>query len=246
MRDYIYDGTFEGLLTCVYHHYYTDRANGIFTKDNYQANMFCSYMEVETNPAKAQRVYDAIQNKISDYDLRSVYRAFLSSIPGKEMIILKYIVFGFRKGSSVSSLHGNPIVNDFQAILKKVSVETERMLQFVRFSVMEGDVLYAEIEPDHDVLELIHTHFCDRFKNEPFIIRDVGRDKAMIAYQKHWYISSFDDDMVPAISSEEADYRSLWKTFFDNIAIKERKNSRCQRQFMPERYWKHLTEMTLY
>ena len=84
----------------------------------------------------------------------------------------------------------------------------------------------------------------DRFKNDPFIIRDVRRNKAMISYQKHWYISTFDDSMVPALSGEETEYRRLWKTFFDNIAIKERKNSRCQRQFMPQRYWKHLTEMT--
>ena len=244
MIDYIYDGTFEGLLTCVYHHYYTDQANGIFTKDNYQANMLCSYREVETDSEKAEKVYDAIAAKISDYDLRATYKVFLSSAPNKEMIILRYLVFGFRKGRAVSSLHSNSVVNDFQAILKKVSVETERMLQFVRFSVMEGNVLYAEVEPEHDVLELIHTHFCDRFKNDPFIIRDVGRDKAMIAYQKHWYISVFDDSMVPALSGEETEYRRLWKTFFANIAIKERKNARCQRQFMPQRYWKHLTEMT--
>lgn len=66
----------------------------------------------------------------------------------------------------------------------------------------------------------------------------------MIAYQKHWYISDFGDDQVPNVSMEEAEYRRLWKTFFDNIAIKQRTNPRCQRNFMPERYWKHLTEMT--
>ena len=244
MIDYIYDGTFEGLLTCVYHHYYTDRANGIFTEDNYQANMLCPYMEVETDSEKAQRVYDAIEEKISEYDLRCTYKAFLSGIPKKEMVILRYLVLGFRKGYSVSSLHGNGIVNECQGILKKVSVESERMLQFVRFSVMEGNILYAEIEPEHDVLELLHRHFCDRFKNDPFIIRDVGRDKAMVAYQKHWYITTFGDDDMPSLSGEEMQYRDLWKTFFDNIAIKERKNPRCQRNFMPERYWKHLTEMT--
>jgi len=243
MIDYLYDGTFEGLLTCVYHHYYTESANGIYAKDRYQANLLCGYMEVDTDEEKAARVYDAIKTKISDYDLRSVYRAYLSSVPHKEEIILQYIVYGFRKGRAVSSLHGETIVNDFQSLVKKVSVETERMLQFVRFSVMENDILYAEIEPEHDVLELIHTHFCDRFRNDPFIIRDVGRDKAMIAYQKYWYISAFDDAMVPALSGEETAYRDLWKTFFDNIAIKERKNARCQRQFMPQRYWKHLTEM---
>lgn len=244
MKDYIYDGTFEGLLNCIYHHYYTDRANGIYTEDCYQANLLCDYQRVETDEQKAQRVYDAIEDKISSYDLRSIYKVFLSGNPDKEMIILRYVVLGFRKGRSVSSLHSNSTVNDFQSVLKKVGAETERMLQFVRFSVMEGGILYAEVEPEHDVLELIHTHFCDRFRNDPFIIRDVGRNKAMIAYQKHWYISDFGDDQVPNVSMEEAEYRRLWKTFFDNIAIKQRTNPRCQRNFMPERYWKHLTEMT--
>ena len=83
MRDYIYDGTFDGFLNCVYHHYYTEHANGIFTKDRYQANLLCGYTEVETDVEKADRVYRAIEEKISDYDLRCVYRAFLSSIPNK-------------------------------------------------------------------------------------------------------------------------------------------------------------------
>ena len=119
------------------------------------------------------------------------------------------------------------------------------MLQFVRFSVMENDVLYAEIEPDNDVLELIAGHFRDRFRNDPFIIRDLKRGKAIVAYGGHWYISGFTDDYVPEQSSEEQEYRNLWKNYFDNIAIKERKNPRCQRSFMPLRYWKHLTEVQL-
>ncbi|MDO4869200.1 MAG: TIGR03915 family putative DNA repair protein [Bacillota bacterium] len=244
MIDYIYDGTFDGLLTCVYNHYYIDRAGGIYTGDSYQPNMLWGSMTVETDEAKAAKVYDAIEEKISAYDLRGVYKAYLSSVPGKEMIILRYLVMGFRKGPAISSLHGDPVVKDFQAILKKISVEAERMLQFVRFSVMDGNILYADIEPDHDVLELLHTHFCDRFRNDPFIIHDVGRGKAMIAYQKHWYITDFDEDSVPRLSQEELSYRDLWKTFFDNIAIKERANYRCQRNFMPERYRRHLTEIT--
>ena len=117
------------------------------------------------------------------------------------------------------------------------------MLQFVRFSVMDGDVLYGRVEPDNDVLELLHTHFCDRFRNDPFIIHDVRRNKALVAYQKRWYISEFYDSDIPEPSEEEQCYRKLWKNYFDNISIKERTNPRCQKNFMPVRYWKHLTEM---
>ena len=140
-------------------------------------------------------------------------------------------------------LHGNQTVFDIQSIEKKIEVEKERMLQFVRFSVMENDVLYARIEPDNDVVELIAGHFCDRFKNEPFIIHDVKRGKALIAYRKKWYISQFDEEDIPEFSADEHDYRRLWKNYFENIAIRERTNPRCQKNFMPVRYWKHLTEV---
>lgn len=245
MIDYLYDGTFEGILTCIHHHYYTEKASGIFRRDEYQSTMLGGYMEVETDAVKATTVYEAIERKISSHDLRRIYKAYLSTDKDKETKILKYVVLGFRKGAGVSMMHGNQTVFDIQSIEKKVDVERERMLQFVRFSVMKNNVLYGRIEPDNDVLELVAGHFCDRYKNDPFIIHDVGRHKALIAYRKSWYISQFDDTDVPELSADEYDYRRLWKHYFDNIAIKERINPRCQKNFMPVRYWKHLTEMNV-
>ncbi len=244
MKDYIYDGTFDGMLTCIYHHYYTDRAAGICTEDRYRMSFLQEAMTVETDPEKADRVYEAIRKKISDYDLRCVYRAWLSCDAEKEMKILRYLILGFRKGYPIASLYGEPVVNDLQKILKKIYAESERMLQFVRFSVMEGDVLYAEVEPDNDVIELAARHFCDRFRSESFIIHDVGRDKAIVASGGRWIISAFTPDRVPACSDDEKACRRLWKEYFDHIAIMERKNARCQNNFVPLRYRKHLTEFT--
>lgn len=243
MVDYLYDGSFEGLLTCIYHHYYRDRASGIFHEKSYQQTMLGGFFKVDTDREKAARVYEAIEKKISPYDLRRVYKAFLCEEENKEYMILQYVVMGFKVGSSISMLHGNPVVFAVQAMEKKINVEKERMLQFVRFSVLSNNVLYAEIEPDHDVTELIAEHFCDRYKNDPFIIRDVKRNKALVAYQKKWYITDFSEKELPALSDDERQYQRLWKQYFENIAIMERKNSRCQRNFMPQRYWKHLTEM---
>ena len=43
-------------------------------------------------------------------------------------------------------------------------------------------------------------------------------------------------------TEEEKTYQKLWQTYFKNIAIKERRNLKLQRQFIPTRYWKYLTE----
>ena len=244
MIDYIYDGTFDGMLTCIYHHYYTDRASGICTADRYQPSFLQGSMNVETVPELADRVYGAIRRKISEYDLRCVYRAWLSCDPKREMKILRYLISGFREGHRISSLHGREEVYELQCILKKISQESERMLQFVRFSVMEGGVMYAEVTPDNDVIELAARHFADRFRSEAFIIHDSGRDKAVVSCGGRWVISAFTMRDRPAFAEEELGYRRLWKQYFEHIAILERKNTRCQNHFIPDRYRKHLTEIT--
>ena len=86
MQDYLYDGTFEGFLTCVYHHYYTEQAAGICLKEEYQSSLLGGFQEVHTDLEKADRVYQAIRRKISYMDLRRIYKCFLSTVPDKEMI----------------------------------------------------------------------------------------------------------------------------------------------------------------
>jgi probable DNA metabolism protein len=95
------------------------------------------------------------------------------------------------------------------------------------------------------VLEFLAPHFAERFKNEPFIIHDTKRNKALIALRKRWHIADFserDAAMLEAAADERV-CRLLWRQYFDIIAIKERANPRCQKNFMPVRYWNNLPEM---
>lgn len=243
MVDYLYDGSFEGFLTCIYYHYYEEKASGIFTSDNYQPNILNSFIEVTSEAEKATKVYDAIGKKISPYDLQRIYRVFLSTVDHREILLLNYIRLGFKEGSKISLLHGNPYVSPVEKAEKKVTAEVHRLFGLLRFSVLEGEVLYAVLEPDHDVLEFLADHFTDRYKNEPFIIHDKKRNKALVAQGGEWFITDFTESNLPHFSQKENEYRALWKKYFQTIAIKERTNPRCQKNFMPVRYWKHLTEI---
>lgn len=246
MVDYLYDGTFEGLLTCIYHNYYGERASGIFPASGYQSHMLGGYKETQTDEKKADRVYDAVARRISEYDLGRIYKVFVSAVPEKENKILNYLRLGFKKGSCISLMHGDPVVFAVQSAEKKVNNEIHRLKGLVRFSAMgsgEYPVYYSSVEPDNDVIQFLASHFCDRFKNQAFIIHDKKRNKALIASGGSWYISSFFSRELPPFSQDEQKFRDLWKKYFDSIAIKERTNARCQKNFMPVRYWKHLTEM---
>ncbi|WP_227018073.1 TIGR03915 family putative DNA repair protein [Sinanaerobacter chloroacetimidivorans] len=251
MIDYLYDGSFEGLLTCIYYHYYEEKASGIYPKEHYQASLLAGFKTIETDAKKAARVYEAIERKISNFDLRRIYRVFLSNDGEKENKILNYVRLGFKEGSCISSLHSNPIVFQAQQCEQKVSFEVHRLLGLVRFSVLKypdelfdfkREILYCILEPDHDVLELIADHFSDRLKNDPFIIYDKTRKKAVFAQGGSWYLSDFQESDLPELSDDEKDFRNLWKEYFETMAIKERINPRCQKRCMPVRYWKNLTE----
>lgn len=256
MVDYLYDGTFEGFLTCIHAHYYEEKASGIYIKESYQASILSRSRAVETDEKKASTVYEAIERKISREDLRRIYRVFRSSDEEKENKLLRYIVLGFAEGPGIRLLHSNPVVFDVQRCERKVSCEIHRILGLARFSALkcgwEGgsgfagsmrEILYCRLEPDHDILEFIADHFSDRLRNEPFIIHDKKRNKAVFAVGGSWYISDFTEAGLPAADSGEKEYRSLWKEYFETIAIKERTNPACQKRFMPVRYWKNLTEM---
>lgn len=250
MVDYLYDGSFEGFLTCIYNHYYEEKASGIYQKDQYQSNLLSGYRIAETEEKKASRVYEAIEEKISTEDLRRIYRVFLSSDPEKENKLLQYIRLGFKKGYAISLLHSHPIVLDVQKCEYKVSIETHRIKGLARFSALRNsadqitgkEILYCCIEPDHDILEIIADHFSDRLKNDPFIIHDKTRNKAVFAQGGQWYIAGFTDKDLPLLGESEGEYRDLWKKYFETIAIKERINPNCQKRMMPVRYWKNLTE----
>lgn len=250
--DYLYDGSFEGFLCCIYLHYYEEKATGIYPQDLYQNKLLQPWRVVETDEVQAEKVYEAIGSKISELSLKRVYYLFLSNSEEREKIALDYLRLGFRMGSRVDSIHSHPVVYDAQQLAQKVSKEAHLLTGLVRFSVLEVDsaegvkeLLYSKIEPDHDVLELLGEHFSDRFKGDPFLIHDARRGKALYSANGQWYIAPLDEKALPDQSEQEKAYRRMWKTYFDTIAIEQRINPACQKRMMPVRYWKNLTEMRL-
>jgi len=256
--DYLYDGSFEGFLCCIHAHYYKKRAEGIYPENYYQRTMLQPFFIVETEAEKAEKVYKAIQNKMSNASLQRVYRAFLSDDIQKETKLLHYLVLGFRIGKKVDALHSETVVYQVQQLEHKVAAEQHRLLGLVRFSAIDGKkekdissdtgrhILYSAIEPDHDILELIADHFAKRLPEETFIMHDTKREKALFCQNGDWYLGYLRKDLSYAVAEDELEYRKLWKKYFNSIAITERTNLDCQKRCMPVRYWKNLTEFHSY
>lgn len=241
MINYLYDGSFDGLLSAIYASYYEEKAQGIYPEATYQINIFTPSKIVKTDPILSGKVYAAIEMKISGSSLKQIYYTFLSNEANRETNILNYLQLGFKLGSQIDNLHAHPDVLPIRQATRKVSFEVERFLGLLRFKDA-GSFLYAALEPDHHILMLLADHFADRLACERFIIHDRKRNLAVISNCKKWYLTDFMQDMDLSYSESENYYQELWKTYFTRISIETRKNAKLQAHFIPQRYRHNLIE----
>ncbi len=238
---YIYDGSFEGLLTVIHAAVYERKIPaGISTERALQFAFSVRYVEITTNRVLARRVHDAIYKKIGTFGLKRLYYVFLSEHPDKDMIIYNYMMLGFKNGQLTNSALSNDTVAAAFKIAETVSRETEKFRQFTRFNVMQWGVQYAKIAPNSNILPVLTPFFVSRLKIIPFVIHDVTHDVCAIYDTKEWRIVSSEGLTPPELSEDEAKIKALWETFFNAITIEPRKNTKLQKQNMPARYFKNV------
>lgn len=238
---YRYDGTFDGLMCCVFESYVKKEIpSEIITLLDDQISLF-PVREIITDTDKSQRIISAFPLKVSSYAYERIQKVFLSCNPQKDLLILKFIHLGFETGKNVMNMLADDIVNAIFKTAENVGRESHFYREFIRFSSY-NDVLAAVIEPKNVVLPIISNHFIDRLRNESFLIYDKTHSMALVYFKYKAEIIPVDEFSLPAADDSEKNYRNLWKAFYNTIAIEERYNPKCRMTMMPKRYWKHMTE----
>lgn len=243
---YVYDGSFEGLLNCIYEGFYSSKKPEIIIrKERYQPNLLYEVINIRTKQENSSKVFTAIKNKIGNKAATNVYYAYLSEIQGSEINIFLYLQLGFKVGADVDLHLYNESVLSICNIYKKVNYEALRMKGFLRFKEISNEVYYASFEPEHNILELILPHFCERFKNQNFVIHDVKRKKAGLYNKKQCIISYLSKESYDILNNSQNDdfYQNLWKDYYASTTIKERINPKLQKNHMPRKYWDHIIEV---
>ncbi|HWP51328.1 MAG TPA: TIGR03915 family putative DNA repair protein [Clostridia bacterium] len=239
---YLYDGSFEGFLCCVFESFLCKRRPYDIICEDFSEPSLMAQQWIETDLERAKRVKSGIGKKISEEALYLVTNGFCTCHPQRELLLLDFITLGFEHGKSVTERLTDPTVHALQKAVLFLKRESHLYTGFVRFSERD-DGLVSVIEPKNRVLPTIAPHFCDRFCNELFIIYDKTHRSALIHKPPRWAIVDLEDFIEPDADETEQFYRDLWGTYFDAIAIRERTNPRCQMTHMPKRYWQHMTEI---
>lgn len=238
---YRYDGSFDGLLCCVFESYEKkELPMDILLPDAAQPMLF-SIKEIPTDMQKARRVLDSIPKKIGASALNFVRHAFLTCLVQKELHILLFLRLGYRHGPSVMNMLTDDVVNKLTKAVKHLERESHLLKGFLRFSIF-NNILVGEIEPKNFVLPLLSQHFCERYPEERFLIHDKTHGMGLVYQPYQSAVIPIEALELPEADEEEQSFRELWQLFYDTIAIQGRYNPQCRMSHMPKRYWKYMTE----
>lgn len=237
---YYYDGSFDGLLSCIFESYaYKEIPIAIFSDEDAMPTLFSSRI-IQTDHDHANRVLRKVV-KCSPYAAELLHKGYLTCLPEKELHLYRLIAKLLKDGSGFLRNFSDPTLHPVVSAVRHLDGEAHLLKGFVRFSEM-GGVLAGEIEPKNRVLPLLRSHFCARYREERFFIYDRTNREALFYAGGKAIIRPLEDFQMAPPDETEANYRLLWKRFYDTIAIRERENPKCRMTQMPKRYWNTMTE----
>jgi probable DNA metabolism protein len=249
MHRFVCKDEFGAIMSCVYEAWRWENRGykvelAVEAAENYR--LFCVEHPVEYDEERSCKVIRSIRTKISERAFQLVYDCAMSVYPEKVQVIYEFLRIGFSRGATaVDCLTEEPVIRIVE-ITRQVGNEAHRFIQFARFSRLEEGVLCSLIEPRSNVLTMIAPHFSDRMISENWMIVDKKRKLAVLhPSDRPWYLRSLTAEEFAQILDFDRDheeYAALWRTFFEHIGIKQRKNTRCQDNFMPKWYRTNMTE----
>ena len=243
MTTYFFDGTKNGLLTCIFESFYDRRIPDDVTTECVQCGLLDEIVTIKTDNEKAERVYKCLKNCKTKYLVSDFNLTFRSGEKSRFKVLFDYLNVAIsNKNIDVSKAFALPEIQAFTDLKNRIYTETHRFKGFLRFMETEKGFYYACYEPDNDITELLVPHFTARLQS-PFIIHDIKRNILALCDGKRYKIlNGGDNGMTVFMSESEEIFLDLWQQYYKSINIEERKNLRQMRNYMPERYWKNLSE----
>jgi hypothetical protein len=141
-----------------------------------------------------------------------------------------------------SADRGDPAVATTLTAAFKVCREVDRLHGLLRFTQDSQGVYTARCAPDHFVLPSLAEHFFRRFGDAPWTIIDEKRAMTLVC-PADGEPRLIQGTAPPTAAPAAEPWADLWRNYHRAINNERRQNPALQRQFMPVRYWKYLTEM---
>jgi len=246
MALYRYDGSFEGFICAVASCLDLADRNPEFAChgcEGYPGLFGGEPVEVATVRETALAFRRRFVETVSQEAFATARYAFQSRKDDIEGLVWRYLRLGLERGRAMEGMLAAEPVWSINRIARQVSHEAHKFKGFVRFREVQEGFLYAQIEPEADILLLIAPHFTERVGDTHWMIHDLRRGQAALYDLRSWrLVNGVELVDKPGFTAAEHDYAALWQRYFQRHAIKERHNPVLQQKHVPLRYRKHLTE----
>ena len=164
MTVFVYDKSFEGLLTLVFDAYARRCFPDLLMAEKEPLPLFYDeVVTVYTDEEKAGRVWKGLEKRLSRMALSAVTAVWLSEIPQTDFLLFRYIRKVMDSPCSIELNFGDVDVMEISKIWKKVMNERLRVIQFLRFQKTADGLFFAAVKPLYNVLPLTLSHLRDRF-----------------------------------------------------------------------------------
>ncbi|HSA34671.1 MAG TPA: TIGR03915 family putative DNA repair protein, partial [bacterium] len=173
---YAYDGSFPGVLCALCASLgEKERPFGIVSEREFQPALLAPTVPVTTDDDRAGRFMERITTVMGRHVRRTLVRAFLSDLPGRELRLYDYLAFLRDRGPRGDACLTHPSVAPVRDLARQVTVEAHRLTGLARFARVDEGLLLALMEPRHLILPLIAPHFIRRFPAESSQEEDIPR-----------------------------------------------------------------------
>ena len=148
---YLYDGSFEGFLCCVYESFAQHELPfAVWTPQRETATLY-PVKDIATDSAVARRVFASFSRKLGAETEYLVSRDFLSGQEDKELLLIRFLHLAFALGPGTVKRMGHPVVAPLYEMKKSLDWEVDKFQGFVRFEE-HGGMLGAVIHPKNYIL----------------------------------------------------------------------------------------------
>jgi probable DNA metabolism protein len=247
-----YDKTFEGLLTAVFDAYSRRTFPDALLAEGDPGPLFVTEdYTVVTDPEKSGRVWRALEKRLPKEVCNMLMLAWLTEEDGVDEMLVRYMRRVIDSKTNIATDFTDPDVLRVKQLAHKVSNERQFLMMFTRFQKGGDNTYFAPVAPRYNALPLAIPFFRDRFGDQRWLIYDIKRrygfyydletvTEVTMEDDGHLLDGKLDERLM---AEDEKLFQSLWKSYFKSMAIKERINPKLQRQHMPRRFWKLLTEL---
>lgn len=249
-RYLICEDSLEGVFTGIYQAYLQKLPREqvhlcIGQEDEYR--LFATYKDCPPDEELAAKVARTIMSKFGQEGYLAICRALASPEPDKGEAVYRMVEKGLsmKNPSQVMGNLKDPYIHRVFTLARATANEAHYHVEFIRFRELENGILYAPIGPRNNLITFVVPHFADRLPLENFVIHDEIRGiYAMHPAKREWYLvyGEAGKEQNHIFSEGEKRYSELFEHFFHTIAIEARKNLKLQRNMLPLRYRKYMTE----